>query len=181
MRLRDRFQDPAALSSQWLLQSDDYLKSCRRPENVVAANSGLQLQTRNATNCRAQWSTGSMISQVQQKFGFFEATIKTADIDGLNNAFWLVTKDHFEIDSAKIHFPNIVRLTLHDNNKIDGQFPPAVGFNSTFTDNFSKAFHDYGVLWTPADIIFEVDGEPVAAISTRDSIKDAADIRFRRR
>ncbi len=172
------FKDQASLSSQWLLQSDDYLKSCRRPENVLATNTGLQLQTRNASNCRAQWSSGSMISQFQQKFGFFEATIKTADINGLNNAFWIVTKDHLEIDIAEIHFPNILRLTLHDNNKIDDKLPPAVGFNSTFTDNFSQAYHDFGVLWTPTDIIFEVDGEPIAAISTKDAIKDAADIRF---
>lgn len=34
---------------------------------------------------------------------------------------------------------------------------------------------NYGVLWTPTDIIFETDGAPVAA---NGSIKAAADIRF---
>jgi beta-glucanase (GH16 family) len=131
-----------------------------------------------AANCHARWSTGYMISKSRQKFGFLEATMKAADIDGLNNAFWLVTEDHFEIDIAEVHYPNIARLTLHDNNKVNNPFPPAVGFGSKFTDNFSQAFHHFGVLWTPTDIIYEVDGEPIATISTNDSIKRAADIRF---
>ncbi|GGF18547.1 hypothetical protein GCM10011611_25530 [Aliidongia dinghuensis] len=172
------FTDPAALRADWLMQSDDYLKSCRRPENVVATPGGLQLQTLAATGCRAQWSTGYAISRQHYGYGFYEATIKAGDIDGLNNAFWLVTEDHFEIDVSELHFPNIDRLTLHDNNKIDGKWPPAVGFDGRFTDNFSERFHDIGVLWTATDIVFEVDGEPVAAIRTSGAIKAAADIRF---
>jgi hypothetical protein len=34
------------------------------------------------------------------------------------------------------------------------------------------------VLWTPAELIFEVDGEPVGVIMTPDRINEAADIRF---
>ena len=122
-----------------------------------------------------------MISKARQKYGFFEASIKAADVSGLNNAFWLVTEDHFEIDIAEVHFPNIVRLTLHNNNDWDTQKDGrmhAVGFNSKFTDDLSQGYHDYGVLWTPKDIIYEVDGDPIAAISINDSIKGAADIRF---
>ncbi|MGJ4939354.1 glycoside hydrolase family 16 protein [Bradyrhizobium sp. HKCCYLS1011] len=172
------FTAAAALSSEWLMQSDDDLKSCRRPENVVATSSGLQLQTRVATGCRAQWSTGFIISRQHFGYGFFEATIKAGDIDGLNNAFWLVTEDHFEIDVCELHYPNIDRMTLHDNNRIDGKFPIAVGFDSRFAENFAEEFHDFGVLWTPTDIVFEVDGEPVAAIRTNGSIKGPTDIRL---
>jgi hypothetical protein len=177
------FSNPAELQSLWTLQSDDqpFLKSCRRPENVVITSNELQLRTLGSTNCKAQWSTGSMISKVRQKYGFFEASIKAADISGLNNAFWLVTEDHFEIDITEVHFPNIARLTLHNNNNWDtvkeDKFH-AVGFNSVFSENLSQSYHDYGVLWTPKDVIYEIDGEPVAAISINDSIKAAADIRF---
>jgi len=171
------FDDQQRLAADWLFQSDDYLQSCRRPENVVATASGLQLRTRIATECKAAWSTGYIISRQHYGFGFFEATIKTADIDGLNNAFWLVTEDHFEIDAAELHFPNISRMTLH-NNKIDGSFPPAVGFDSRFSHYFYSQFHDIGVLWTPTDIVYEVDGEPVAAIRTNSSIHGKTDIRF---
>ncbi|WP_116141056.1 glycoside hydrolase family 16 protein [Trinickia diaoshuihuensis] len=172
------FSDPGALGSDWQAQSDDYLKSCRRPENAVATESGLQLQTRDAAGCRARWSTGFIISRQRFGYGFYEASIRAADIDGLNNAFWLVTDDHFEIDICELHYPNIDRMTLHDNNKIDGAFPLAVGFDSRFADNFSSDFHDFGVLWTASDIVFEVDGEPVAAIRTNGSINGRADIRL---
>jgi hypothetical protein len=172
------FDDQQKLAADWLFQSDDYLQSCRRPENVVASPGGLQLRTRIATDCKATWSTGSIISKEHFGFGFFEATIKTADIDGLNNAFWLVTEDHFEIDTAELHYPNISRMTLHNNNKIDGSFPPAVGFDSRFSHYFYSQYHDIGVLWTPTDIVYEVDGEPVAAIHTNNSIHGKTDIRF---
>jgi hypothetical protein len=172
------FDDPQKLSADWLFQSDDYLQSCRRPENAVATPDGLQLRTRLATGCKAKWSTGSIISKQHFGFGFFEATVKTADIDGLNNAFWLVTEDHFEIDIAELHFPNISRMTLHNNNKINGAFPLAVGFDSRFSHYFYSQFHDIGVLWTPTDIVYEVDGEPVASIRTNNSMHGKTDIRF---
>jgi len=41
-----------------------------------------------------------------------------------------------------------------------------------------EGFHDYDVLWTPSEIIFEVDGDPVGVIMTRGVIVGAADIRF---
>lgn len=172
------FTDPRTLNSNWLLQSDDYLKSCRRPENVVASAAGLLLRTGASPGCHARWSTGFMISRQHFGYGYYEASIKAADIDGLNNAFWLVTEDHFEIDVCEVHFPNIDRMTLHDNNRIDGKFPIAVGFDSRFAENFSGAFHDFGVLWTANDIVFAVDGEPVAAIRTNGSITGRTDIRF---
>jgi len=172
------FSDQQKLAVDWQFIADDYLQSCRRPENVVAAPGGLQLRTMLATGCKAKWSTGYIISKQHDGFGFYEATIKAADIDGLNNAFWLVTEDHFEIDICELHYPNINRMTLHNNNKIDGTFPPAVGFDSRFNHYFYSQFHDIGVLWTPTDVIWEVDGEPVAAIRTKNSIHGKTDIRF---
>lgn len=181
--LEEHFTNPSELQTLWSLQSDDNpgLKSCRTPENVVITSNELQLRTLDAVNCHAKWSTGSMISKMHQKYGFFEARMKIADISGLNNAFWLVTDDHFEIDIAEVHYPNDIHLTLHNNNHWDSEKDDkmhAVGFDSKFVDNFSQDYHDYGVLWTPTDIVFEVDGEPIAAMATHGSISGAADIRF---
>lgn len=177
------FRDAQKLADEWQLQSEDApnMKSCRRPENAVATPGGLQLRTRVATNCKAQWSTGYIISKRHFRFGYFEAEIKAADIDGLNNAFWLVTEDHFEIDITELHFPNINRMTLHNNNSWDtikDDALHAVGFNSLFNVDFFRQYHAIGVLWTPTDIVYVVDGEPVAAIRTSKSIHAAADIRF---
>jgi hypothetical protein len=54
----------------------------------------------------------------------------------------------------------------------------AVGFDSRFSGDFSKGIQDFGVPWTPADIVFEVDGEPVVAIATPGAISKPVDIRF---
>jgi beta-glucanase (GH16 family) len=128
-----------------------------------------------------------MWSNFKQKFGFFEARMKIANATGINNAFWLVTEDGFEIDIAEVHYPGTVRTTLHnhndyqpiqgDNNWSKGK-SDSVGFNNKFSDDLSESYHDYGVLWTPKEIIFEVDGEPINVIVTNGAIKGGADIRF---
>ncbi|WP_114205532.1 family 16 glycosylhydrolase [Acidisarcina polymorpha] len=51
-----------------------------------------------------------------------------------------------------------------------------MGWGAKFVDDLSAGFHDYGVLWTPKELIFEVDGEPVAAAVTNNSIKAHADV-----
>jgi beta-glucanase (GH16 family) len=174
------FTDSAMLHTQWQLQSDDNhnLKSCRRPQNIVATKNGLKLQTLIApADCHAQWSTGIMWSKFRQKYGFFEARIRIADISGLNNAFWLVTDDHFEIDIVEVHYPDYAHLGL----QLWRTPVPAVhgiGIGARFKDDLSKSFHDYGILWTPASIVYEVDGEPIGAFTTHDSIAGPAIISF---
>ncbi len=170
------FANAGVLRSQWTLQTDDRsdLKSCRLPANVVAAPGGLQLRTTATSACHARWATGSMISTTKQLYGLFEASIQTADITGLNNAFWLVSDAGYEIDIVEAHYPNDVHMTLHDWHPGGG----AVGCDSKCACNLAAGFHDYGVLWTPTDLIFEIDGEPVAAITGVAGINQAADIRF---
>jgi hypothetical protein len=172
------FTDPAQLASQWLLKTDDSwgLKSCRRPKNLLATKDGLWIQTRIASDCaHATWSTGSMWSKARYRYGFFEATFKTADSSGLNNAFWLTTDDGFEIDAPEVHYPNIAGLVLHN---WAGGHDQSNGFRALFADDFSASFHDFGVLWTPTDIIYEIDGKPVAALAIHGSVHGTADIRF---
>jgi beta-glucanase (GH16 family) len=183
------FTDPKQLKDDWSLKFDDNpaLKSCRRPENVSVKTGVLKLRTEIATNCHARWSTGTLWSNFRQKYGFIEAKIKTGGATGINNAFWMVTDDGFEIDIAEIHHPGTVRTTLHNHNDYQlvkgdnnwqGAKSDSVGFNNSFKDDFSASYHAYGVLWTPDEIIYEVDGEPINIIMTKGHIKGAADIRF---
>jgi beta-glucanase (GH16 family) len=69
-------------------------------------------------------------------------------------------------------------MTLHNRTRTADHQSVAVGFDGRFSNNFYAAYHDIGVLWTPTDIVFEVDGKAVAAISTDNSIHGKADIRF---
>ena len=176
------FSIQAELQSDWDSVSDDNqwgtLKSCRRPANVVATPAGLDLKTLVATDCHNKWSTGYLVSKTRYGYGFFEATMKIADIKGMNNAFWMTTDDnpatgdHFEIDVTEAQFPSYSHIGLQ-------QYPAkgnktlkhtGMGCGASFADILSAGFHDYGVLWTPKELIFEVDGEPVAAAVTNGAV-----------
>jgi beta-glucanase (GH16 family) len=172
------FKNPAQFRSEWQPQTDEKagLKSCRRPENAQSTTDGLRLRTLAARDCKPQWSTGSVISTFRQRYGFFEARMKIADTGGMNNAFWLTTNDRYEIDIAEVRFPGYDHMNLC--NWAPSVKTHTVGLGVGFREDLSKGFHDYGVLWTPAEIIFEVDGDPVGAIVTRDVIDGAADVRF---
>ncbi|MDQ0472692.1 glycoside hydrolase family 16 protein [Labrys wisconsinensis] len=172
------FTDAAALQLQWALQSDDHpdLQACRQPQSVIATPAGLELKTLAAVGkCHARWSTGFLISRSSYSYGFFEARFRAADISGLNNAFWLVSASHFEIDVAEVHEPNDLGMSLHDWTTSSGT---SVGFDSKLKGDFSRGFHDFGVLWTPTDIVYEVDGRAIAAIATHGAIDKPVDIRF---
>jgi len=176
--LQTDFTDPAELQTLWSVQSDDRsdLDACRQPQSVVATPTGLQLRTRAAVGkCHARWSTGFLISKSTWSYGFFEARVQAADVSGLNNAFWLVSPGKFEIDVAEVHYPDDLHMTLHRWASSTGT---AVGFDSRFKSDFSKGLHDFGVLWTPTDIIWEVDGRAIAAVATHGAISQPVDIRF---
>jgi beta-glucanase (GH16 family) len=184
------FTSPAELQSDWDLVSDDNqwgtFQSCRRPDNVVATPAGLDLKTMLATGCHHKWSTGYLITKARYGFGFFEATMKIADIKGMNNAFWMTTQDnpatgdHFEIDVTEAQFPSYSHIGLQQypakgNKTIKHS---GMGWGASFADNLSSGFHDYGVLWTPNELIFEVDGEPIAAAVTNGAVHPPTDVAF---
>ncbi|MBV8701898.1 glycoside hydrolase family 16 protein [Bradyrhizobium sp.] len=176
------FESAAELTADWTLESDDNptLKSCRRPDSVEASAAGLRLKTLGASTCRsAQWSTGHIGSKAKYGYGFFEARIRIADTKGINNAFWLTTDDNFEIDVAEATYPSYIHIGLQ-------YWPPpnstvkhaGMGWGASFVENLSYGFHDIGLLRRPNEMIFEVDGEPVAAVVTKEAVNGPANIRF---
>jgi beta-glucanase (GH16 family) len=184
------FTSPAELQSDWNLVSDDNqwgtFQSCRRPASVAATPAGLELKTLLATDCRHKWSTGYAVTKARYSYGFFEATMKIADIKGMNNAFWMTTEDnpatgdHFEIDVTEAQFPSYSHIGLQQypakgNKTIKHS---GLGWGGNFADNLSAGFHDYGVLWTRNELIFEVDGEPVGAAVTNGAVHPPTDVAF---
>ncbi len=178
------FTNPAELTADWNLMADDpyTIKSCRRPANDQATGAGLDLKIMPPAGCHnhsAVASTGAMISKAKFGYGFFEARMKIANITGINNAFWITTDDSYEFDVAEVHYPNTVDITLHRwPGKHPELKPVSVGFATKYNANLADGFHDYGVLWTPTELVFEVDGAPVAALDTDNYIKGPAVVRF---
>lgn len=173
------FKNGDIFRKEWRSVKDDRpnLKACRRAANVQMSPDGLRLKTLSApSDCKTKWSTGFAVSNFKQKYGFFEARIKIADLAGMNNAFWLATADEFEINVTEYRLPNNDNISL--NNWAKSVKDNTVGMQVQFKENFSKGFHDFGVLWTPAELIFEVDGHPVGVLQTRDAIHEPAEMSF---
>jgi hypothetical protein len=171
-----QFTSAAELAQDWDLATDKgwSLQSCRLPENVVTTSEGLRLKTTLATNCQRKWATGFAISKASYGYGFYEARIRIGDVAGLNNAFWLVTDDNFEIDISEIQFPNYDHLNLQNAPPKEKRI--GVGFGLYFAGDLSTGFHDFGVLYTPTSLVYEVDGEPMAALDTHGSVKGKAKV-----
>ena len=181
------FSDPAELRADWNPVSDDNqwgdFQSCRRPSNVQPSSVGLRLKTLIATDCPHKWSAGYIDSKAKYSYGFFEATMKIADIKGMNNAFWMTTEDHPETGEfyvSEVQYPNYEHIGLQQypakgnkNLKHTG-----MGWGAKFVDDLSSGFHDYGVLGTPMEMIFEIDGEPVAPLSPTTPSTAPPDIAF---
>lgn len=53
-----------------------------------------------------------------------------------------------------------------------------MGWGVKFVDDLSAGFHHYDMLWIPTEMIFEIDGEPVAAVVTNNSVSAPADVMF---
>ena len=174
------FKDAGEIQRDWSAYTDDNpaLRSCRRPTNAAASDAGLVLKTQIATDCHARWSTGQIVSKARYNYGFFEASMKIADIPGVDNAFWLTTDHHFEIDVSEVFYPNrfypaVQQWPVDKVNK-----HTTVASEVKVQEDLSKNFHNYAMLWTPGDMIFAIDGEPVAALRTSDSVSGPAQIRL---
>lgn len=163
----------------WRVISDDSysILSCRRPESVKLTQNVLVLNTMKYSRCLngKPWSTGYIASEKKYKYGFFEAKLKITDITGINNAFWLLTSDGYEIDIAEVHYPNNVHITLH---KWEAGVDHAYARNLYFNRDFSKSFHEFGLLWLPNRLIFAIDGKTVVAFNINDDISGMAEIRL---
>lgn len=181
------FADPTEIDRDWNLVSSDNqwgLQSCRRPGNIEASGAGLRLKTLIASDCHLKWSTGYIISKAKYTYGFFEARMKIADIKGMNNAFWMTTEDHpetgdhFEIDVSEVQYPNYDHIGLQQYPAKGNKKLPhtGMGWGAKFVNDLSADFHDYGVLWTPTEMIFAIDGEPIAAVVTNGAVHGPSDV-----
>ena len=88
----------------------------------------------------------------------------------------LESGDHFQIDVSEVQYPSYDHIGLQQypakgNAKLQHT---GMGWGANFVDDLSAGFHDYGVLWTPTEMIFAIDGEPVAAVVTNGSVHPLA-------
>jgi len=114
--------------------------------------------------------TSGMLSSKEsfaQTYGYFEMRADVPDAAGGWPAFWLLPADRSwppELDVMEVlsSDPNAAWVTAHSN--ASGAHTMAQGL--AFTPDTSDGYHTYGVLWTPTDLAWFVDGVEVFRTAT---------------
>ncbi|MFI3247752.1 MAG: family 16 glycosylhydrolase [Rikenellaceae bacterium] len=168
----DQFDYPdSELDSDWEVQNSPshHILCSRWRENAVVKDGMLRLENRKEQRGGQEWTSASMWTKKQYKYGYFECRYRYAAATGTNNSFWLMTRDYeptvgekFEIDINEGHYPNEVNTNLHRwrSEVVDG-----VKKNVSMPN--SKSFL-YGVR---PDVKFEFEN-PIKATKLRLSFND---------
>lgn len=164
---------------RWDVHVDDNaaLRSCRSPQSVKLTPEGLILEVMEVIGCNTRWSTGQLVSKDSFGFGYFEASMKIAAIPGVDNAFWITTTDRYEIDVIEAFHPSSVTSAVHQWAPPKGKKKTMVSTRIQVANNLADDFHDYGVLWTPTEMIFAIDGEPYVALLHGGGVRGKAQLR----
>jgi beta-glucanase (GH16 family) len=139
------------------------LLSTRLPGNIVLSDGICHLITRKDDRVRGfPWTTALISTRdFSQEYGYFEARIRYNAASGLNNAFWLDAASpipvHFEIDVNEGHYPSQVNMTLHNWAGKHTQ----TGASFVAHDGLSLEYHLYGLLWTPEQLTWFMDGKAI--------------------
>ncbi|MEM9082740.1 MAG: family 16 glycosylhydrolase [Planctomycetota bacterium] len=152
--------------------SNSAVKSARLPQNVIVENGTARFLTKSETFQHPErdqtydWTSGYMQTKVfQQRYGYWDSSMRIAASTGLNNAFWATTNGtppatSFELDIVEAHYPANPHFNFHawrwpdENSK--RAYPDSI---NDIGYNLHDSFHTYAMLWTEGnDIVYYVDG-----------------------
>jgi beta-glucanase (GH16 family) len=102
-----------------------------------------------------QYSSGMLISNYTQTYGYFEVRAELPHGQGLWPAFWMIGPNNNEIDILE----GLGSDTKVPFNAIHSNEVPARGLQNFVPDD--SGFHTYGALWSAKDIVFYVDGTEI--------------------
>ena len=169
LSFHDEFDGAALDFDVWASDASfpGHIKSSRWPENLLVEDGMLKLLTKKESRGGAEWTTASTWVKPEvfaQTYGYWECRYRFTAAKGINNSFWMITRGlervkSFEIDVNEGHYPNLIHTNLHSGitgvNVQDSK--------TTFYDyDLSAEFHTYGVLWTPTELIYYLDGDEIA-------------------
>lgn len=123
---QDEFDYPdAQLDANWESQNgpNNHILCSRWRENAVVQDGILRLENRKETRGGQDWTSGSIWTHRDFKYGYFECRYRYAEATATNNSFWLMTRlgtpdpsvgKRFEIDINEGHYPNEVNTNIHN-------------------------------------------------------------------
>lgn len=164
------------------------LLSARIRENAITENGVLKLQNKiedctdeggfvkNYTSANG-WTTRTF------KYGYFESRIKYSAAEGINNSFWLITKNipqgaakGFEIDINEGHYKTANDDEINTNlHTWDSSLPRDTQTNNINnsekfyqSQDLSSDFHTYALEWTETKLNYYFDGTLIRTIDFAD-------------
>lgn len=152
----DEFNGDTVDWQQWSSEAGypTHILSSRWPDNVVVENGTLRLLTKYESRGGAEWTTGNIwTNKFKQKYGYWEASYRIGDAEGLNNAFWMIKGGEFEIDIDEGHYPGSMNMNLH--NWAGEHWATGKTYQSGLP--LSQEFHKRGLEWTPTELIYYFD------------------------
>lgn len=177
----DEFEGNTLDTGKWEVESGSppdspaYIRSSRSAENVRVKDGVCRLVTRREPHGTKNWTTAHLHTRVfRQKYGYFEARYRYGAAPGLNNAFWLLTRDvsgaavsgqsggasarpKFEIDINEGHYPSQLNMNVHQwvgKHWSDAQ-------DWTAPSDLAKDFHVYGLEWNQRQLTWYFDGKVI--------------------
>jgi beta-glucanase (GH16 family) len=106
------------------------------------------------------YASGMLESNFTQTYGYFEMRAQLPQGQGLWPAFWLLGPQNKEIDVLE----GLGSDTRTAYNAVHSPIEPALG-NASFNP-YATGFHTYGLMWTPQNLTYYVDGAPVWQTAT---------------
>jgi beta-glucanase (GH16 family) len=115
------------------------------------------------------------------RYGRIEARIKLPVGQGMWPAFWMLGNNITDVDwpgcgeidiMELVGFePNTIHGTLHYTN-FEKKYNSTQGSKVLSSGNFDEAYHDFRIDWTPASIVFSLDGTPYNTIAIEEDMKE---------
>lgn len=131
-------------------------------QNPYSVNNGVLTLTASPASAELaadiwgyKYTSGMLISNYTQTYGYFEIRAELPHGQGLWPAFWMIGPNNNEIDILE----GLGSDTKTPNNAIHSNAVPAAGSANFLPDD--SGFHTYGALWTPSDIVFYADGTEI--------------------
>jgi beta-glucanase (GH16 family) len=141
-----------------------------RPENLGISNGTLKLIARSEVFGGNNY-TSARIRSLQKgdwTYGKFEARMKLSVAQGMWPAFWMMPTDNTygnwpnsgEIDIMELigKFPSRMYGTLHTSSATAGVSTATSANYDLSSGNFSDAFHNFAIEWSPNEIKWFMDG-----------------------
>lgn len=120
-------------------------------------------------NWGTQYASGLLTTKMSfsQLYGFFEVDAKLPSGQGMWPAFWLLPENNAwppELDVFEQLGKDPDKIYMTSHSEVGGK-ATAVS-QSVAVPNATTQFHTYGVLWSPTELVWYVDGKQVAETAT---------------